>query len=535
MVRPVRAVERHRMTVLGLAASKATAGTRIVAGPAAQSGGLGQRLRNCDTRGRVMTNMKHQGGPPQMRQRVRGRGRAHLRLAVIAAMAIVAILTMTAVATAAAPAGALAALTGSGSCLGDGCAALRGIPSDKNPNGLVVSGGDRGHLLFLTGGDPFAIAVLRRDASSGRIGQLSGPRGCVVERRTPGCALLRVHGHVDSLQISSNGTRIDAEVLRPGPGFRFREALYARNPQTGAVGLLDPDIHRCLPAFDRPCREQRVRGVAQVAWTYAVGKDLKVATGRVSTGIKGLAFLHRSDGRWRQAPGTAGCATPGGRGGCARLRCPENLRPTDDAAGAVLSANGRDVYVIGGDDTTDGPGGGWVASFRRLTGGGLRLLSCVRGSLSEAAPTWITTLPHSSTILITEDYANQDDAVFWTRMFAATPGRDGALGVPRRISGNLGVFQSMPILAHDGQTLYEADEGGGDLRVFGVTPTAVTQLPAPYGIAYQATGPLNDPWYGLDDVLQSRDHRFMYVTTESTQQGPEDQRSPGIVVYAIQH
>jgi hypothetical protein len=435
------------------------------------------------------------------------------------------------------PHGALTPLTGAGSCYGLGCASLRGVaPSDS---------GDRFRLMFsrsattLYGIDPTpaAIAVLSRNQSTGAVTQFAGRRGCVTTAPTRGCALLRVRGRVTGLRISSDGRLISTSGAHP--------AQFTRNPSTGAVR---PASGRCWTAISFVCG--RLRGLTGRTGSFRVDNDTRVIAGYATGDGIGLAVLRRTrSGRWRQLSGKAGCQTTHGNAGCSMIPCPTPAsqvpahRPFQVTTVAA-SDDGSHVYAGGGSLEEYATLGGFLASFRRTSSGGLVATGCLSGRRQgiTAVPTWISALPGSSTMLVAQrsDDTRYDETDYWVRIFAGIAGHDSALAPLRRISSNLGLVGAELTLSGDGQTLYGADiqtptesiYAGGGLHVYSVKPTAVTALPTPFSLPYQAIQRHGNPQYGIDDVLRSPDDRSVYIATGTTGYGNTGSE-PGIRAYSV--
>ena len=149
---------------------------------------------------------------------------------------------------------------------------------------------------------------------------------------------------------------------------------------------------------------------------------------------------------------------------------------------------------------------------------------------------WIQPLPHSSTVLLATHYSDHETGYSREEIYASTPDSDGALTRPHPISGPL-AFSSgdIPALSPDGTTLYGTGQGG--LYVYGLTPTTVTPLPAPWFNPYSPT-PATGGEYAIDNGVNdtpvvSPDGRYVY-TAVGRFQNPSSTNGPEILAYAAQ-
>lgn len=245
---------------------------------------------------------------------------------VAALLASVALLAAAAAEIAAPPAphGALVSLSGRGSCLGYGCAPLRGIRGDSNLNGVQLTVGAGGGTIYAAGGTPWAIAV-QRDPSTGAITQLSGPRGCIVSRRTKGCAFVPASG-ADGLAVSADGKRVAASVSSPKSGFDDG-TLFARNPRTGALRRIGGSSPSCVALLGTVCGHLRGLSDHRFLDFFPLTPNTRIVVGSAAhigkaPGGLGIAIQRRgAGGRWSQASGSGGCTTSLGSPGCGKLRC----------------------------------------------------------------------------------------------------------------------------------------------------------------------------------------------------------------------
>lgn len=213
---------------------------------------------------------------------------------------------------------------------------------------------------------------------------------------------------------------------------------------------------------------------------------------------------------------------------------------TELATAVAVSRDGRYLYLAGGNADLESTGGGYLATFRRLSGGGLRPVGCVStagtGTAAENVPIWLAALPHGHTVLELIVRGNRGDGIVYGRIYGSTPAAGGALSAPIRLSKDLNLTTAMSLaLAPDGRTLYAADDaGGGNLDVLRVSPSAAAPLAGRYGTPYVggADSSSHDYVYGATDMLPSHDGRFVYLATGSVD-ATQDRTGPAIRVYRV--
>lgn len=255
---------------------------------------------------------------------------------------------------------------------------------------------------------------------------------------------------------------------------------------------------------------------------------------RIALGA-GIAVTRRAaDGRLRQVPGADGCTTSTGQAGCTKLPCMAEL-----ATAVAVSRDGRFLYLAGGNADLESTGGGYLATFRRLSGGGLRAVGCVStagtGLAAGNIPLWLAPLPHTDTVLELMVRGNRGDGIAYGRIYGSRPGATGALGAAVPLSHNLSLTTEMSLaLAPDGRTPYAADDtGGGNLDVLRVSPSSASRLPGRYGTAYLGGARTSHGYaYGATGMLRSRDGRFVYLATGSVDTS-QDRSAPAIRVYRV--
>jgi hypothetical protein len=338
-------------------------------------------------------------------------------------MAVLLLATLGASASAGAaspPRGALVVMHGRGFCLGRGCIALRGFgraarnAQDSNTIETLLS--PDGRFMYVYGGSSPALAVLARDRRTGAVHQLPGRDGCVTSHPVSGCELVRRLAKTFDWALSADGSTLG---LLKSPDNPYGRLLFAPNRRTGALRLVGASKH-CVAALDGPC--QHLRGISFRTGVASSGPHTLLVFGIDGRGGGTLAVLTRpsSGARWRQSTGPAGCFNEHGVAGCTKLPC-----LSDAPALTATSNDRRHFYVAGGDTDPEDTGVGYLATFVPGARGGLRVVGCSdTGSDKESgfAPAWISTLPHSSTVLVLLVRGNRGDGITWGRMFASTPG-----------------------------------------------------------------------------------------------------------------
>lgn len=428
-----------------------------------------------------------------------------------AVLAAAAVAPPAADAAPAAPTGALVALHGHRFCLGAGCAPLHGfgraVSSIGNTSGSTAPalGFSADGSLIVNGGFRPAVGILRRDRTTDALRQPAGAAGCVGVRRP--CARLRLPA-AGTEQLSDDERSL--YVASDPDGHPNRWVRYARDRRTGALRRAGR-VTACQAEVQAPC--PALRGIRVVTTAIAAGPTkILLGSGRGDAGA--LAVLVRgAGGRWVQLPGRAGCVDAGGAGGCAKLAC---LADGVGLSLGTLSDDKRDLYVTPDDGDPEDTNESYLASLQRTASGGLRVLGCVRTGNSSAAgyaPTWISTLPGSSTVLISQITGNRGTGEGWGQFFASRPGPTGALGKPTPISGrdNLGPFPGAIALAPDGRTAYAID-GDYNLEAWRVTAHSARRLPGRWGTPYRSS---DGEAIGAADVVVSPDGRSAYVGTGS--------------------
>jgi 6-phosphogluconolactonase (cycloisomerase 2 family) len=262
--------------------------------------------------------------------------------------------------------GALRQLAGRAGCVSesgsDGCARARAVSKARG-----VALGPEGRSLYLVGLDD-ALAVFRRNRTTGVLTQLTGARGCVKQhdQQREGCTAGRGLRGTRDVAIARHGRDLYVASLYSAV------ATFRRDPHTGAARQLRGRAGCIAPAGRDGCA--RGRGLAG-PHSIALGPHERHVYVTVSMAIarsSGIAVFRRDagTGRLRQLAGRHGCLNGDGSAGCAPARSVRG------AHSLVLDPIGDRAYVASEFPT------GTVAVFRRgRRTGSLRQLRGRRGCL----------------------------------------------------------------------------------------------------------------------------------------------------------
>lgn len=245
------------------------------------------------------------------------------------------------------PVGALFQLPGTRGCLSerprDGCGRARAL---AGAGGVAIAGS----YVYVASVDSSAVAIFKRDPTTGALTELAGSTGCVSETTNEGCAKGRGLLGAFSLAISRDGRSLYVASLNG-------VAAFARNSQTGMLTQL-PGAEGCIAEYPgEGCAPGRgLREVASVA-VSPDGRNVYAA----SYGSNAVVDLARnvSTGALTQPAGLAGCTNEDGGEGC------QQGKALQQAFSVVVSPNGRYVYV--GSILSSA-----IMSFERESDGSLR-------------------------------------------------------------------------------------------------------------------------------------------------------------------
>jgi DNA-binding beta-propeller fold protein YncE len=237
--------------------------------------------------------------------------------------------------------GALTQLAGTAGCVsetgnGGACADGKAL---RIANSVALSDDDK--HVYVASADSDAVAIFRRNATTGALTQLVGPTGkagCVSETGTAGeCADGKALDGARSLAVSADGKNVYVASGEPSDAV----AVFRRNSTTGVLTQL------VGPAGKAGCVSETGSG-----GTCANGKALDNANGLavspdgesvyVASTSNAVAVFRRfaPSGRLAQLAGTAGCISEDGSGGA----CADG-KALELAFSVAISPDGQSAYV----------------------------------------------------------------------------------------------------------------------------------------------------------------------------------------------
>jgi DNA-binding beta-propeller fold protein YncE len=237
------------------------------------------------------------------------------------------------------PVGSLVQLPGRSGCLVDrskrraGCAlvrALRGPAPFLGSDAVAIS--PDGKNVYVASSKSNAIAVFRRNASTGKLTQGSGTAGCIAAGGAGGCAKGLGLDGPNSVAVSADGNSVYATSLTSNA-----VAILRRNRSTGALTQARNGGGCIANSPTTGCATGRALDGPDVVAVSPDGRNVYVGS------FKGNALAvfsrRRSTGALSQPAGTTGCITNTPISGCSTglaLAAPE---------GMALSGDGEEVYV----------------------------------------------------------------------------------------------------------------------------------------------------------------------------------------------
>jgi DNA-binding beta-propeller fold protein YncE len=233
--------------------------------------------------------------------------------------------------------GALTQLAGAAGCVrqggGGGCRVGRAL---DGPLAAAVS--PDGKSVYVASDVSDAVAVLRRNTSTGALFQPTGPGGCVSETGSGGtCADGKALDGAGGVVVSADGENVYA-ASRASDAV----AVFKRETSTGALSQLVGPTGRagCISETGSAgaCVDGRALDTANAVASSGDRNNLYVT----SLAGDAVAVFRRdtTTGALAQLAGQAGCVSESGSGGV----CADG-KALDQAAEAAVSADGRNVYV----------------------------------------------------------------------------------------------------------------------------------------------------------------------------------------------
>ena len=245
--------------------------------------------------------------------------------------------------------GKLSQASGGAGCIAaagaNGCASAVGL---AGPNSVAVSADGRN--VYATSLNTNSIAIFRRDASTGALGQAKDGTGCVAAVASPGCKAARALRGPDVVAVSPNGRNVYVGAFKDSA-----VAVFARSSSTGAL-LQPPGKGGCLAMGGAGgCATGVALGQPEGVVVSGDGKNVYVA----APGDSALDVLARnqSTGALSQATNGSGCFVNTPLSGCT------TARQLGGADAVTISSDDKSVYVV--SVLTDS-----VANFARRTSTG---------------------------------------------------------------------------------------------------------------------------------------------------------------------
>jgi DNA-binding beta-propeller fold protein YncE len=233
------------------------------------------------------------------------------------------------------PLGVIKQLSGRSGCLADrtarpvGCTpvrALRGPGPFLGSEAIAVS--SDGRNVYVASANSNAIAVFRRNPSSGALTQAAGAAGCIAAGGANGCGRAVGLLHPNSVAVSADGRNVYATAYTSNAILTFQ-----RNSSTGALTQTG-----CIAASPtRGCTAARALSGPDVVAVSHDGHNVYV--GAFKGNAVAVFSRSASSGALVQLFGAGGCIVSGGGGGCASGIA--MLNPE----GVAVSGDGKNVYV----------------------------------------------------------------------------------------------------------------------------------------------------------------------------------------------
>lgn len=375
-----------------------------------------------------------------------------------------------------------------------------------------------GRYVYVASVNSGAVAIFRRNPSTGTLHQLPGRAGCVSETGKEGCAEGRGLVGAFWIAISPNGRNLYVASFND-------IAEFVRHPETGQLTQLS-GANGCIAEFvgDGCGPGRALQDVASVA-VSPDGRNVYAA----SLGSNAIVALTRdpSNGALSQPSGLSGCTNEDGGEGC------QQGKALQQAFSVVVSPTGKFVYVGGILSSA-------IMSFERESDGSLRQIpnpgectseggheGCATGrGLNQVAGLAIT--PGGGYLYSGAAGSSAAGAFFLTASSGGLDQLKGPYGcaAERGVEGCStahGLAGAGPLaLSPDVRTLYVA--GLNSLAVFDreFSNGRIDQLPGSYACFYEGKSQdgcaAGRGLAGVTSVAVSPDGKFVYVVAEPSQQ-----------------
>ncbi len=340
----------------------------------------------------------------------------------------------------------------------DGCATAVGL---SGPNSVAVS--PDGRNVYATSRGSNAIAVFRRDRSSGVLTQLPAGAGCISGLPVPACTRGRALVAPDVVIVSPDGKNVYA-----GSFFGNAVAVFNRDRSTGA--LVQPgDSSGCIAESTSGCTPGIALGSPEGMAISPNGASVYVASA-LSNALVVLA-RDKTTGALSQATDGSGCIVDSALSGCTT-----GVQLDGANAVAVSPAKG-DVYVTSLFSNS-------VTAFGRSSSGPfaqnpgtsaclvwLRAVGCSFGR-AMSSPEGLAVSPDGANVYVAAFATGAIDVLDRAKESGAVTQKSGRSGclAPRSVPGCtparalLGV--SSIALSPDGRYLYSTSFGSNAVDIF---------------------------------------------------------------------
>jgi DNA-binding beta-propeller fold protein YncE len=395
--------------------------------------------------------------------------------------------------------GTARALQGPGPFMGSRAIAL-------SPNGKNV---------YVAASKSNAIAIFRRNARTGGLGQLGGVRGCIAAKGAGGCATAVGLSGPNSVAVSPDGRNVYATSRGSNAITVFR-----RDRSSGALTQL-PVGAGCISGLPVPaCTRGRALVAPDVVVVSPDGKNVYV--GSFFGNAVAVFGRDRSSGALVQPGDSSGCiaeSTSGCTPGVA-LGAPEGMAISPNGASVyVASALSNALTVLARDKATG-------ALSQATDGSGCivdsALSGCTTGVQLDGANA-IAVSPAKGDVYVTSLFSNSVTAFGRSSSgaFAQKPGTSGCLVWLRAVGCSFGQAMSSPeglAVSPDGANVYVAAFATGAIDVLDRTREsgAVTQKPGRSGCLAPRSVPGCTParaLLGVSSIALSPDGRYLYATS----------------------
>jgi DNA-binding beta-propeller fold protein YncE len=418
--------------------------------------------------------------------------------------------------------GTLTQLPGERGCLVDrsssssGCGlarALKGPGPFMGSRAIALS--PNGKNVYVASSRSDAIAIFRRNASTGALTQPRGAAGCIALKGASSCATAVGLDGPNSVAVSPDGLSVYATSRASNTVSVFR-----RNSSTGALTQL-PAGAGCISGLPVPnCANGRALVAPGVVTVSPDGKNVYVGS---FFGNAVASFERsRSSGALTQPDGSAGCIAEA-ISGCApgfALGAPEGMAISSDGARVyVASAVSNALAVLSRDRSTGAltqatDGSGCIA--------GAPLTGCAPGVQLDGANA-VAVSPSRGDVYVTSLFSNSITSFSRSRQSGGLkqkPGTSGCLVWLRAVGCSFGRALSSPeglSVSPNGENVYAAAFATGAIVVLDRgSKGAITQKSGRAGCLAPRSVPgctRARALRGVSSIALSPDGRYLYSTS----------------------